>query len=246
MEKVMEENSEKGEKYQKAETAALSRIVGEELARQLAVEVRRMNRIVFVLAVGLIAVSILAAVGFFRRPRVLVAVQTPDGQRIARIDDVNFGTSEQIQMGEDNLSDLDKKELVNQFLNAFYNVDLASRSKDVPRAMQMMVPESARFYFKTLSEQGQLQRERDEGWSAVWKTDSFEVDRADRNAVQIIGTQQLRRIVGGVAKAEKIQYKLTFLLHTEGSRNNSPLRTGYWIINFKAEELSRSVVEEKV
>lgn len=202
--------------------------------------VARLNWIVLVLAIGLVAVSVLAAIGFYRRPRVIVAVQTPDGQRIAQIDDIKFGTTEQVQMGEDNLNDKDKKELVNNFLQTFYAVDLASRSKDVPKAMSMLVPESAKVIYKTINEQGLLQRERDEGWSASWNTDSFEVDRADKNTVQVIGTQVLRRMLAGKEKKERVQYKIVFTLQTEGKRDGTPLRTGYWIVNFKPQELSRT------
>lgn len=202
--------------------------------------VNRLNRVCFVLAIGLVAISVLAAIGYYRRPKVIVAVQTPDGQRIAQIDDMKFGATEQIQMGEDNLNDRDKQELVNRFLETFYAVDLASRSKDVPKALSMLIPDSARNYYKTLNEQGYLQRERDEAWSSSWKTDSFEVDRSDRNQVQVIGTQNLRRVMAGKPKTERIQYKIVFTLHTEGKRDDTPLRTGYWIINFKPEELSRS------
>ena len=202
--------------------------------------INRQNRIIAILAIGLVVVSIVAAIGYFRRPKVMVAVQTPDGQRIAQLDDMNFGATEQIQMGEDNLKDDDKRELVNNFLQSFYAVDLASRSKDVPKSLAMMIPSSANVFYKYLNENGILQRERDEGWSASWTTDSFDIDKNDKNAAQIIGTQVLRRNVSGKIKQEKVQYKISFLLYTEGKREGSPLRTGYWIVNFKPEELSRS------
>jgi len=202
----------------------------------------RQNQIILALAIGLVIVSIISAVGYFRRPKVLVAVQSADGQRIAKIDDINFGTAEQIQMGEDNLSNADKRELVENFLQAFYAVDLASRSKDVPRALKMLIPANAQLLYKNLNEQGVLQRERDEGWSSSWTTDSFEVDRSDRNLASVIGTQMLRRNSSGKIKQERVQYKILFQLYTEGKREESPLRTGYWIANFKAEELSRSEV----
>lgn len=200
------------------------------------------NRIILILGIGLVIVSVLCAVSYFRRPKVLVAVQTPDGQRIAKIDDVNFGATDQIQMGEDNLSNADKRELVENFLQSFYAVDLASRSKDVPRALKMITPAAAAQLYKNLNEQGILQRERDEGWSATWTTDSFEVDRSDRNLASVIGTQILRRNSSGRIKQERVQYKILFQLYTEGKRETSPLRTGYWIANFKPQELSRSEV----
>lgn len=231
----MQEAQEKDEMQE-----SLSRIAGEEVLTGMVRAVNRVNRVNFILAVGLIIVAVIAAIGFYRRPKVIVAVQTADGQRIAQIDDMKFGLTEQIQMGEDNLSNKDKQELVNQFLQTFYAVDLASRSKDIPRALSMMIPDSAKSYYKVLNEQGYLQRERDEAWSASWKTDSFEVDRSDKNSVQVIGTQNLRRVIGGKPKTERVQYKIIFILHTEGKRDNTPLRTGYWIVNYKAEELSRT------
>lgn len=201
---------------------------------------KSVNRVCFVLAIGLVIASIIAVWGWNRRPKVIVAVQSPDGQRIAQIDDMKFGATEQIQMGEDKLTNLDKREIVENFLQTFYGVDLASRPKDIQKALGMMIPDSAKVYYKALTEQGHLQRERDEAWSASWKTDSFEIDRNDKNAASVIGTQTLRRVIGGKPKSERIQYKLFFTLHTEGKRDDSPLRTGYWIINFKSEELSRT------
>ncbi|HLM62484.1 MAG TPA: hypothetical protein VK308_16910, partial [Pyrinomonadaceae bacterium] len=200
------------------------------------------SRIIFILGIGLVIVSVLCAVGYFRRPKVLVAVQSEDGRRILSIDDQKFGAAEQIQMGEDNLTNADKRELVENFLQSYYAVDLASRSKDIPRALKMIVPSNAAMLYKNLNEQGILQRERDEGWSASWTTDSFDVDRTDRNLATVIGTQILRRSTGGRIKQERVQYKILFQLYTEGKREESPLRTGYWIANFKAQELSRNEV----
>lgn len=220
------------------ENSSLKELVFEQIKAS-----NRLYKIITFLSVGLVLVSVLAGIGFFRRPKVLVAVQTPDGQRITQMDDVNFGATEQIQMGEDNLNDRDKKELVENFLQTYYGVDLASRSKDVPKALSMLVPDSARQVYKILNEQGLLQRERDESWSGSWKTESFEVDRKDKNMVLVIGTQNLRRLIGGKAKTERIQYKIPFILHTEGKRDSSPLRTGYWILNFKSEEISRNEIE---
>lgn len=221
---------------------AIQSVVEKEALLGLVRAVNRLNRVVFVLALGLVLVSLIAAVGYFRRPKVMVAVTTPDGQRIAKIDDVNFGATEQIQMGEDNLNNRDKEYLVNQFLDSFYAVDLASRNRDVQKSLGMMIPGSAQILYKSLNEQGFLQRERDEGWSASWKTESFEMDRTDRNLASVIGTQILRRNLGGKIKQERVQYKIRLQLYTEGKREETPLRTGYWIANFKAEELSRSEV----
>lgn len=219
---------------------ALSNVANQNLLSDAVSALNRVNRVCFALAIGLVIVSIIAALGYYRRPKVIVAVQTADGQRIAQIDDVKFGATEQIQMGEDKLTDRDKREIVENFLQTFYGVDLASRPKDIQKALGMMIPDSAKIYYKALTEQGHLQRERDEAWSAGWKTDSFEIDRNDKNAASVIGTQTLRRVIGGKPKSERIQYKLFFTLHTEGKRDDSPLRTGYWIINFKSEELSRT------
>ena len=219
---------------------AYTRVAGNEMLAQVMRGYQRQQLIIFLLSLGLVAVSVLAGVGYFRRPKVMVAVQTPDGQRIAQLDDVRFGGTEQIQMGEDTLTNRDKEYLVNQFLQTFYGVDLASRSKDVPKALSLLAPAPAASLYKVLNEQGYFQRERDEGWSASWKTDSVEVDRNDRNLLRVIGTQDLRRVMGGKTRRERIQFKLTFVLHTEGKREDSPLRSGYWILNFKPEELSRN------
>lgn len=219
---------------------AYTRVAGDEMLAQVMRGYQRQQLIIFLLAVGLVAVSVLAGVGYFRRPKVMVAVQTPDGKRVAQLDDLSFGATEQIQMGEDNLTHRDKEYLVNQFLQTFYAVDLASRAKDVPKALSYLAPASAASLYKVLNEQGYFQRERDEGWSSLWKTDSVEVDRNDRNLLRVIGTQDLRRVMGGKTRRERIQFKFTFVLHTEGKRENSPLRSGYWILNFKPEELSRN------
>jgi hypothetical protein len=224
-----------------AENVKSARAVAEnEAMAVLAEALKSRNRLSVILATGLVIVSLLAGYGYFRRPKVLVAVQTPDGQRIASIDDINFGGTEQIQMGEDNLTNGDKEYLVSEFLKRFFAVDMASRGKDVERALSFMSPNSAASYYKMLNEQGFLQRERDEAWSASWKTDSFEIDGANKNRAVVIGTQELRRMIGGKPKKEKVQYKISFDLHTDGKREGSPLRSGYWIVNFKADEISRN------
>jgi hypothetical protein len=220
--------------------SSLSRTSLEELVMSLMKANKSIYRVCLVLGIGLVIVSILAAVGFYRRPKVIVAVQSADGQRITQIDDTKFGSTEQIQMGEDNLSNKDKNELIENWLQGRFAIDLASRSKDVPKFLSLMIPSTAGGLFKQLNETGELQRERDEGWSGSWKTDSIDVDRNDKNIVQVIGTQNLRKVVAGKPKTERIQYKIVFSLHTEGKRDNSPLRTGYWIVNYKDEVLSRT------
>ncbi len=232
------ENIEPGENPELKES--LARVAGNEMLVNMSQAVKGNNRVIFILSVSLVIVSAIAAFGFYRHPKVIVAVQSADGQRIASIDDMKFGATEQIQMGEEKLTDRDKRELVENFLSTIYGVDLASRSKDVPKALNMMIPETGRALYKDLNERGTLQKERDEGWSAGWNTDSFEIDRTDKNTARVIGTQTLRRIIGGNAKKERVQYKIVLTLHTDGKRDETPLRTGYWIVNFKAEELSRT------
>ena len=197
------------------------------------------QKIIIVLSVGFIIVAILAAIGFYRRPKVMVSVTTPDGRRIVKLDDVNFGAVEPVQMGADNLNNDDKKYLVNQFLSNYYGVDLASRSRDIQKALGLMIPSSAKRLWKALNERGYLQIERDEAWAATWDTEKIEVSPSDPNLIEVIGTQTLRKRLGGEIKEERNQYKIVFRLFTEGKRDDTPLRSGYWITQFNADSISR-------
>lgn len=51
--------------------------------------------------------------------------------------------TEAVQLGPEHLTDADKKYIASEFVRSLYQIDPATRSKDIERALRMMLPDSA-------------------------------------------------------------------------------------------------------
>lgn len=175
-----------------------------------------------------IAVGVLV----FRRPERIVAVTSPDGQRVVELDGRQVDVKEPVVLGKEQLSDADKTELVAQFCKSLYVVNRTTRDVEVPKALRMMVPENAAYYANYLKEKRVLQTENDEQWQAIWTKQDIHVDERDPFTVHVLGKQTITKIINGQAKTEELQHQLDFKLTTNGVRDSDNLRTGFQIVSF--------------
>jgi hypothetical protein len=176
---------------------------------------------------------------YIRRPDRIV-VDRSSG-RVLVINDRNYGETEAVELGPDKLSNSDKQYLASEFTRAFYQIDPATRPKDIERALRMMVPDSALKFARWLKQNGVLDKERAESWQAVWTPQDVSVDRADPYTVRVIGKQEISRLVAGAIQKESHQLNLTLKLAADPQRRaDRNLRSGFLIASFDYRELGES------
>lgn len=188
---------------------------------------RKKDTIIMFQSVIIVILAGLAFYLYLRKPDLIVAVTSPDGQRVVQINNREFGQTEAVQLGKENLTNGDKTYLVSEFSRLRFAVDRASREKDVERMLRMCIPRTAVNYAKDLKEKGVLEREASEMWSAKWTQQSVKVDERDPYTLRVIGTQEITKTINGAIGQETVQYELTFKLTTDGSRSDDNFRTGF-------------------
>lgn len=173
---------------------------------------------------------------YYRRPDRIV-VDRSSG-RVLAINDREYGATEAVELGPDRLTDADKKYIVGEFVEALYRVDPATRSKDIERALRMMVPDSALKFARYLKQEGILEKQQQESWQSVWTVQDISVDSRDRYNVRVIGRQDLRRLEAGVPVEEPRQLNLSVRLMADpNGRADRNLRSGFIISSFDYKEI---------
>ena len=188
-----------------------------------------------------LALLLLVSIGsnlyqYQRRPDRIV-VDRSSG-RVLEINDREFGQTEAIELGPDHLTDADKKYIAGEFAQALYQIDPATRPKDLERALRMMVPDSALKFARYLKEQGILEKQQQESWQSVWTAQDVSVDSHDRYSVRVIGRQDIRRLDNGVPLQEPHQLNLSIKLAADPKgRADRNLRSGFIINSFNYREI---------
>lgn len=175
---------------------------------------------------------------YVRRPDRIV-VDRSSG-RVLEINDRDYGETEAVQLGPDRLTSADKQYVTDEFVRALYQVDPATRPRDIERALRMMVPESALKFARYLKQEGTLEKQRAESWQAVWTPQDISVDRVDPYTVRVIGKQEITKIIAGAAQHETRQLNLTLKLVADPQRRaDRNLRSGFLVTAFDYKELVR-------
>lgn len=200
---------------------------------------RQKDGVIVILSIALVVVTGLAFFLFLRKPDLIVAVTTPDGQRVVQLGNRNFEIAEPVQLGKEKLSNDDKTYLVNLASQLRYGVDKASREKDMEKWLRLFIPKSAVFYANQLKEKGVLVMESSEQWQAVWKPQSIKVDSSNPYLVRIIGQQTINKVINGAGVVETVQLELLYKLTTNGVRSDDNMRTGFQIVQFDEQVISR-------
>jgi hypothetical protein len=201
---------------------------------------RQKDRLILFLSLVIVGQTILAFYLFLRKPDLVVAVTTPDGQRVVTLNNREPGATESVRVGKDQLTNDDKTYRVNQCTELRYAVDPATRGADIEQWLRCFVPQAAVFYAKQLKDEGVLEQERAEQWQSVWKPQSIKVDAVDPYLIRVIGTQEITKIINGAEQKDQVQLELTYKLTSNGKRSDENMRTGFQIVRFDRQVISQT------
>jgi hypothetical protein len=190
-----------------------------------------------IMAVLLVASGVGNVYQYLRRPDRIV-VDGGSG-RVLSINDRNYGREDGIEFGPEKLTAQDKIYLTKEFVKAVYQVDPATRPRDMEKAFRMMVPDSAVKFSKWIKDHGILDQQKVESWQTVWNPMDVSVDKNDPYTVTVIGKQDITKVVGGVTLNEAKQLRLTLKLVADSTgRADRNLRSGFLVASFDYQELN--------
>ena len=173
---------------------------------------------------------------YYRRPDRIV-VDKSSG-RVVEINDRYYGETEAIELGPERLTDADKKYIASEFVKFLYQIDPATRSKDLERALRMMVPDSALKFARYLKQDNVLDKQLQESWQSTWTSQDITVDLKDRYTVRVLGRQDVHRVDNGITVDEPRQLSLTLkLIADPKGRADRNLRSGFIISAFDYKEI---------
>jgi len=195
-----------------------------------------LTRLVMLLAMILMASAAANVFQYYRRPdRIIVG---PSG-RVLSINDRNYGQEEGVEFGPDRLTAQDKLYVTREFVRYLYQVDPATRPRDVEKALRLMVPDSAVKFSNWLKERGILDQQKVESWQASWVPMDISVDPNSPYTVNVIGKQEINKLVSGAAVKEAKQLRITIRLMADPKgRDDRNLRSGFLISFIDAHELN--------
>lgn len=196
---------------------------------------------------SLLLVALLSGFSFYlylRKPDLITAQVDASGRKVVSINNREFGQTDAVILGKDNLNVDDKKQLLSEFFSVNI-INQQTRQSDINRALKCIIPaKREKFLKEELVESGQLANEKQEMWSSNWNIQDFQAKDSgnDHSFVRVIGTLELSKVINGEVRKENVQLQYEFLLLTDGSRSNTPFRTGFFIADWKKKELSRTSV----
>ena len=198
-----------------------------------------LTRILMVLAVIIVGSGVANIYQYYRRPdRIVVDGGTG---RVLSINDRNYGKEENVEFGPDRLTADDKLYATREFTKRLYQIDPATRQRDIEKALTMMVPSSAVTFAKWMREKGVLDQQRAESWQSLWTPMDISVDKNDPYTVSVIGRQEITKVVGGATQKETKQLRLSVKLVADPTgRADRNLRSGFLISMLDTHELPDS------
>jgi hypothetical protein len=198
-----------------------------------------LTRLLIVMAVVIVASGAANIYQYYRRPDRIV-VDGGSG-RVLSINDRNYGKEENVEFGPDRLTVADKLYITREFVRRLYQVDPATRPRDIEKALTMMVPESAVKFSTWMKERGILDQQKAESWQASWTQMDMGVDPNDPYSVNVIGRQEINKVVAGAVQKEIKQLRLTIKLVADNKgRADRNLRSGFLISYLDSHELNDS------
>src|SRR5215213_5061325 len=227
-----------------------SQNVGPSIVYRDSSDVRTILSLTFsmmIMAVLLVASGVGNVYQYLRRPDRIV-VDGGSG-RVLSINDRNYGREDGIEFGPEKLTAQDKEYLTKEFVKAVYQVDPATRPRDMEKAFRMMVPDSAVKFSRWIKERGILDQQKAESWQTVWNPMDVSVDKNDPYTVTVIGKQDITKVVAGVKVSETKQLRLTLKLVADSTgRSDRNLRSGFLVASLDYQELndpvSKGVVQD--
>ena len=193
-----------------------------------------------IMALLLVASGVGNIYQYLRRPdRIVVDGGTG---RVLSINNRNYGREEGIEFGPDRLTQQDKIYITKEFVRAVYQVDPATRPRDIERALTMMVPDSAVKFSRWMKEKGVLDQQKAESWQTIWSPMDVSVDKNDAYTVNVIGKQDITKVINGITVTDARQLRLIIKLVADNKgRADRNLRSGFLISSLDYQELNEPV-----
>lgn len=199
--------------------------------------VGRLTGLVALLALALLASIAANIIQYLRKPD-LVVVDNLSGAAVT-LNNRELGETEHVRLDRDHIEERDKAYAARTFAEALYRVDPATRGNDVRRALELMVGESAVRFAKYLGDDRILETQRVESQQSTWEVQTCVLDGRDPWTVEIIGTQDLTRIVSGspVTERHQLQLRIKLAADPEG-RTDRNLRSGCRVVRYDFREIA--------
>jgi hypothetical protein len=184
---------------------------------------------------------------YWRRPDRIVVDRTAGGDRVVMVNDNPIGAA--VSFGPDRPGDEDKRRLANEWAAARYAIDPMAREQAVERMLRMMEPNAAAKFVAYLKRNGELERERGERWQSAWRPQLTVVDSGNPYRVNLVGAQELNRVIGGVPQREtrQIMFSLKVIPDRDAGRASHNLHTGFLVLDIlDVKDVNNSSVEESL
>jgi hypothetical protein len=162
----------------------------------------------FLLVISFVMILYLA----LRPAQQMVIERSIEGDRVIAIN--GQAVRNGIALGPDKPGAGDKQTLAREWTAARYAVDPFTREKDLEKMFRLMEPHAAKAYSDLLKNQGELERERNERWQAIWKPQLVEIDKGDSYRVNVVGIWEITAAgkAGNGGRDHKVK-QLMFALH---------------------------------
>jgi|SRR5262245_32260367 len=170
---------------------------------------------------------------YYRRPDRVVVDRRADGDHVVAVNDRPVAALGAVSFGPDKPGDEDKRRLANEWAMARYAIDPLAREQAIEKLLRMMEPNAATKLVAYLKKKGELERERNERWQSSWKPQLTVIDSGNPYRVNIVGTQELNKVVGGVPQREtkQIMFSLRLLPDKDSGRAQHNLFTGFLVVD---------------
>lgn len=176
---------------------------------------------------------------FARSPSLIVVERSAEGDRVVG-NDRQFNFTGPVQVQPDKPGDGDKKYAASKWAETFFQIDPATRRKDIVRGLKMMTPDAAVALVEQVKLSGEWETQRREEWQTVWKPQVIAVSPDDPYKVEIVGQQEINKTVGGVVQQLTRQLIFTLALKADtAKRTDDNQNTGFriaGIVNMKILE----------
>lgn len=170
---------------------------------------------------------------YYRRPDRIVVDRTAAGDRVVTVNDRPVDATATVTFGPDSPGDEDKRRLANEWATARYAIDPLARERTIERLLRMMQPAAAEKFVAYLKRNGDLERERSERWQASWRPQLTVIDGSHPYRVNLVGAQELHKVVGGVPQREtrQIMFSLKVMPDKDSGRAAHNLYTGFLVFD---------------
>ena len=203
--------------------------------------VLRLTSLLALLSCLLVASVAVNFLQYFRKAD-LVVVDKTSGAAVV-LNNRELGSTETVRLDRDQITDEDKSYTARSYAEALYRIDPATRGEDIRRALRQMIDQSAVEFAKYLSKERILETQRAESWQSTWDVQESSIDTRDAWTIQVIGTQDVTRIVNGAPSTERhqLQVRVKLAADPEG-RTDRNLRTGCRVVRFEVKEIAAAPV----